>query len=139
MLTPIGEFLYDLAKGGGYKLKVKSGFQVGVRVVVPPFPFDDPQTFETHSKDAVIIFKKPNREGVHIEDVKMVNGEWLITGHAGVALIVVGTGPTMRQAQHQAYSRINNILIPNMAYRKDIGDRWYEDSDRLHAWGYLRE
>jgi len=139
MLTPIGEFLYDLAKGGGYKLKVKSGFQVGVRVVVPPFPFDDPQTFQTHSKDAVIIFKKPNREGVHIEDVKMVNGEWLITGHAGVALIVVGTGPTMKQAQHQAYSRINNILIPNMFYRKDIGDRWYEDSDRLHAWGYLRE
>ncbi len=30
-------------------------------------------------------------------------------------------------------------MIPNMYYRKDIGDRWYEDSDRLHAWGYLRE
>ena len=23
--------------------------------------------------------------------------------------------------------------------RDDIGERWYEDSDRLHAWGYLRE
>jgi phosphoribosylamine--glycine ligase len=26
-----------------------------------------------------------------------------------------------------------------MYYRKDIGDRWYEDSDKLHNWGYLRE
>jgi phosphoribosylamine-glycine ligase len=139
MLTPIGEFFYELARGNGHKLRVKSGFQVGVRVVVPPFPFNDTETFETHSKDAVIVFKKPGMEGIHIEDVRMVNGEWLITGHAGVILIVVGTGSTMRQAQTQVYNRINNILIPNMFYRKDVGNRWYEDSDRLHTWGYLRE
>ena len=22
---------------------------------------------------------------------------------------------------------------------RDIGDRWFEDHDRLHTWGYLRE
>jgi phosphoribosylamine---glycine ligase len=25
-----------------------------------------------------------------------------------------------------------------MYYRTDIGDRWVEDTDRLHTWGYLR-
>jgi len=45
----------------------------------------------------------------------------------------------MVQAQKQVYSRIRNILIPNMYYRKDIGDRWFEDSDKLQNWGYLRE
>jgi phosphoribosylamine--glycine ligase len=31
-------------------------------------------------------------------------------------------------------------MIPNMYYREDIGDRWFEeDSDRLHSWDYLRE
>lgn len=140
MLTPIGEFLYEIARGGTPKLKTKSGFQVGVRVVVPPFPFEDKQTFETRSKDALIIFKKPNKDGVHIEDVKQVNGgDWLVTGNSGVVLIVCGCGSTMKQAQNQAYNRINNILIPSMYYRKDIGDRWAEDSDRLHNWGYLRE
>ncbi len=138
MITPIGEFLYDLAAGKKPKLKVKSGFQVGVRIVVPPFPFNDIETFNAKSKDAVIIFKKPT-EGVHIEDVKTVNGEWVITGTSGVILIVCGTGQTMKQAQSQAYSRIKNILIPGMYYRTDIGDRWYEDSDRLNTWGYLRE
>src|SRR5215467_10245684 len=41
MLTPIGLFLADLAHGRDPKLKCKSGFQVGVRIVMPPFPFDD--------------------------------------------------------------------------------------------------
>ena len=45
----------------------------------------------------------------------------------------------LRQAQAQAYSRIRNIMIPDMYYRDDIGERWLEDHDRLHTWGYLRE
>ena len=139
MLTPIGEFLYLLAVGEKPKLKVKSGFQVGVRIVVPPFPYTDKETFDVKSKDSIIFFKNNNKEGVHIEDVKLVNGEWLVTGNSGVILIVCGTGQTLKQAQNQAYLRIKNIRLPHMYYRKDIGDRWYEDSDKLHCWGYLRE
>ncbi len=139
MLIPIGELLYRLAEGSITRFKARSGFQVGVRVVVPPFPFTDPETFATSSKDAVIIFKKPTRDGVHIEDVKSVDGEWLVTGTSGVVVIVVGLGPTMKQAQRQAYNRIDNVMIPNMYYRKDVGDRWFEDFDRLHTWGYLRD
>ncbi len=139
IITPIGEFLYQLARGQVTKFKAKSGFQIGVRIVVPPFPFKDAkETFNVKSKDSIIFFKKPT-EGVHIEDVKLVNGEWLVTGKTGVTVVVCGTGTTMKQAQQQAYSRIQNILIPHMYYRKDIGDRWYEDSDKLHSWGYLRE
>ncbi|MFH1448739.1 MAG: phosphoribosylglycinamide synthetase C domain-containing protein [Candidatus Micrarchaeota archaeon] len=139
ILTPISEVLYELASGSTFKLKTKKGFQVGVRVVVPPFPYKDPETMESYSKGATITFKKPELDGIHIEDVKMVNDQWVITGESGVALIVVGTGQTMRQAQQQAYRRISNILIPNMYYRTDIGDRWVEDSDRLNTWSYLRE
>jgi phosphoribosylamine--glycine ligase len=139
MSTPIGEFFYDLAGGAIDRFRGKSGFQVGVRVVVPPYPFDDDKTFEEISKDAVIVFKKGTPEEVHIEDVKKINGEWLVAGTAGVVLTVVGLGATMKQAKAAAYSRVKNILIPNMYYRDDISDRWEEDSDRLHNWGYLRE
>ena len=139
MLNPISEFLYELAEGKMPKLKVKSGFQVGVRIVAPPFPFRDPKTFEINSKDTVIIFKKPTTDGIYFEDVKLVNGEWVIAGTTGAVLVAVGTGPTMKQARAQAYSRISNVIIPNMYYRDDIGERWADDSDRLHTWGYLRE
>jgi phosphoribosylamine--glycine ligase len=139
LITPMSELLAGLARGESFSLKARKGFQVGVRIVVPPFPFDDEHTFEVNSKDQVIIFKKPNFDGIHIEDVRLYNGEWLIAGSSGVVLIVVGTGQTMRQAQTQAYNRIKNIMMPNMYYRTDIGDRWFEDCDRLHTWGYLRD
>jgi phosphoribosylamine--glycine ligase len=136
---PISDFLLGMADGTLKDFKTKKGFQIGLRVVVPPFPYNDPKTFEANSKDRVVIFRKPNYEGIHIEDVKLVKGEWLITGHTGVVLIVTGQGISVKQAQAQAYQRVKNILIPNMYYRKDIGDRWFEDHDKLHSWGYLRE
>jgi phosphoribosylamine--glycine ligase len=140
LLSPMGELLHGLAAGTLSRVRARGGFQVGIRIVVPPFPFTDPERFEASSKDSVILFKTPSREGIHIEDVKLVNGEWLVTGTSGVVLIVCGVGSTMHQAQRQAYNRVRNVMIPNMYFREDIGDRWSEeDSDRLHSWGYLRE
>mgnify|MGYP000972404364 FL=1 len=139
ILMPISEFLFGLADGSLKEFKTRKGFQLGVRIVVPPYPFSDPKTFDSQSKQAAILFKKENLEGVHIEDVKIVRGQWVIAGSAGVALIICGTGTTMHQAQAQAYNRVNNVIIPSMYYRTDIGNRWYEDCDRLHTWGYLRE
>lgn len=139
ILLPMGQFFYELAAGELKEFKARKGFQIGVRIIVPPYPFNDPQTFQAYSKDAAILFKKPNMDGIHIGDVKLIKGQWFIAGDTGVVLVVVGTGPTLKQAQAQVYSRVNNIMIPNMYYRTDIGDRWYEDSDKLHTWGYLRE
>ena len=70
MITPIGQFFWDLANGGEAKLKVRSGFQIGMRIVVPPFPFDDDETFESFSKHSAIVFRKPPTDEIHIEHVK---------------------------------------------------------------------
>ncbi len=140
ILIPISDFLFQLAEGSLNTFKTRRGFQIGVRIVAPPYPFNDDNTFQSQSKDAAILFKKSeNLDGIHIEDVKRINQQWLIAGNTGVALVVCGQGQTMKQAQNQVYNRVNNVIIPSMYYRKDIGDRWYDDSDRLHAWGYLRE
>lgn len=136
---PISEFLFKLAGSELTEFKAKKGFQVGVRIVVPPYPFNDKQTFEGYSKNTAILFKKPAFDGIHIEDVRKIDDQWLVAGTSGVVLIVVGSGQTMKQAQNQAYNRIRNIMIPNMYFRTDIGDRWFEDCDKLHTWGYLRE
>ena len=95
MITPIGLFLDDLAHGRDPKLKVKSGFQVGVRIVMPPFPFDDNATFESFSRNAVIVFKRGTPEEVHIEDTKIVEGQWLVAGH--VRRRADGRGPRARR------------------------------------------
>ncbi len=137
VLSEWGEFLYKLAKKERPELKTKRGFQVGVVVAVPPFPFKDPDAFRKYSEDATIIFKKPNYEGVHLCNVKLVEGDWRLAGQSGYVLITTGSGSTMDEARQQAYNRIKNIIIPNMFYRTDIGERWHQDGDRLQTWGYL--
>ena len=136
---PTGEWLYKLAKGENFELKTKKGFQIGVRVSVPTFfaKSKDHETVEMY-RDLPILFKKSsNLDGIHIEDVKIEDGVWRIAGESGVLIVVTGSGTTVGEAQKQAYSRIQNIMIQNMFYRTDIGAKWSEDSDRLHTWGYL--
>lgn len=134
---PLGELFLKLASKKTFRINVKKGFQVGAYIVVPPFPYDDKKTFNLFSKDAVVVFKKNGKEGVHPMHLKKVKDEWLITGNTGIAVLVTGVGNTMKDAQKMMYNRINNVIINNGYYRTDIGDRWSEDSDKLWSWGLL--
>lgn len=132
----MGEFLYSMAAHQQIDIKTRKGFQVGVVVAVPPFPYSDEDEFDIY-KDFSILFKKNNFDGIHLGDVKNVNGDWKVTGTLGYALVVTGSGTTVVEARKQCYGRIDNIMLQNMFYRTDIGAKWPEDSDRLHMWGYL--
>jgi len=137
ILNPWAEFFYALALKRPFTLKTQKGFQAGVVIALPPWPFADLDTFRKFSEDAVIIFTKPNMEGVHLGDVKLEDGDWKVTGRDGYALVVTGSGATMEEARKEVYSRVKTIIIPNMFYRTDIGERWSRDSDLLHTWGLL--
>jgi phosphoribosylamine--glycine ligase len=133
-----GEFFYDLAHGNDPELEVHNGYQIGVRVVLPPFPFDDEKTYDENSRNAAVVFQTESRDGIHLEDTKNVEGQWRVAGESGMPLVVTGKGDTMQNARRQAYERVDNIVIPNLYYRDDIGERWIEgDGDRLQAWGYM--
>jgi len=136
ILNPVGEWFYKMAHGEPFILRTKKGFQIGVVVAVPPFPYDDKKEIEIY-KDFSIIFKKPILEGVHLGDVKLMDGEWHLAGDSGYALVVTGSGTTVAEARRMAYNRIDAILLQNKFYRTDIGLKWNTDSDRLQAWGYL--
>lgn len=131
-----GEFLYSLANKQNYQLRTRKGFQVGVVCVVPPFPYDDKEEMEIY-KDLSILFKKLNLEGVHLGDVKIVDGVWRTAGNCSYHLVITGSGTTMEEARKQAYARVDNIMLLNMFYRTDIGATWGEDSDKLMTWGYI--
>ncbi|MEK7172422.1 MAG: phosphoribosylamine--glycine ligase [Patescibacteria group bacterium] len=140
ILTPAGEWLYKMANHEKFELKIKRGFQIGVRILVESyFSKDENSEIVNLYHDLAISFKNPNNlEGMHIEDVKNDKGIWRVAGVSGCLLVVTGSGVTVEDARHLVYGRIKNIIIPNMIYRTDIGSRWAVDSDRLHTWGYLR-
>ncbi|MBN1275386.1 GNAT family N-acetyltransferase, partial [Candidatus Woesearchaeota archaeon] len=118
--------------------KTKNGFQIGVRVVVPPFPYTDQETFNVKSKGSTIRLAG-GTEGVHIEDVKIIGNKWVVAGTSGVVLTVCGSGDTMEEARRQAYSRIRGVSIPRMYYRNDVGARWHDEAPLLERWGYLAQ
>ena len=137
VLSKWGEFLHALARGESFTLRTKRGFQVAVVVAVPPFPFVDREAFEKYSADAPVILKKPLPEGLHPCDVKVADGQWYLAGTSGYALVVTGSGSTCEDARKEAYNRVRNVLIPNMFYRTDIGERWSREGDLLQTWGFL--
>jgi phosphoribosylamine--glycine ligase len=133
-----GQFLHAIAAGQQAQLATKKGFQVGVVIAAPPFPFTDEKTFRKFSEDATVLFKKPGMvDGVHLGEVKKDGSDWRLAGRSGYALVVTGSGITTEEALSQAYSRVDNIMIPNMFYRTDIGAKWIKDSDLLLSHGYL--
>ncbi len=132
-----GQFLFDIAHGNDAQLKTKKGYQVGVVVAIPPWPFEDEKAFKKYSEGATILFRRQAHDGVHIGEVKQENGDWRIAGNSGYALVVTGSGATMADAIDKAYQNVKNVMIPNMFYRSDIGQRWTHDSDMLISWGYI--
>jgi len=137
ILSRWSDLLDALAHRQPFALKTAKGFQVGIVIAVPPYPYYDRDTFDKFSDDAVIIFKKNSLNGIHHCDVRLVDGDWRLTGTSGYALVVSGSGPTMPDACREAYNRVKNIILPNMFYRTDIGARWGIDSDLLQGWGML--
>jgi len=132
-----GTFLYELAQGKDAQLKTKKGYQVGVVVTIPPWPFQDDKAFKKYSEGATILFRRQSLDGIHIGEVKLEEGDWRIAGNSGYALVVTGSGATMADAIEEVYKNVRNVMIPNMFYRNDIGRRWTHDCDVLLSWGYI--
>jgi len=132
-----GQFVFDLAHGNETQLKTKKGYQVGVVVAIPPWPFEDEKAFRKYSEGASILFRRKDLDGIHIGEVKLEEEDWHIAGNSGYALVVTGSGATVADAVDKAYQNVRNVMIPNMFYRNDIGQRWVHDSDKLISWGYV--
>lgn len=140
MKTPISTFLFELATTNDPDLAVHDGQQVGFRVCVPPFPADDMDWFEAHTRNLVVRFRGEGiPEGIHLEDIKYTDGEYRVAGETGEVLVITGRGKTMGSAQQQAYQRAKEVILPNKFFRSDIGDRWYREARLLKKWGYFKE
>ena len=132
-----GTLLYEIAHGNDFQLKTKKGFQICVVIAIPPFPFEDDKAFGKYSEGAHILFRKQINDGVHIGEIKKDGDDWFIAGKSGYALVISGSGAAMSDAIKDVYAKVKSVMIPNMFYRNDIGQRWSRDSDMLLSWGYF--
>ena len=79
-----------------------------------------------------------DRRHLHYGEVGLQNGRLVTSGAYGWTMVVTGVGPTVLQARERANQLAERVHIPNVRYRRDIGDRLHaNDWARLEALGLL--
>src|SRR5256886_15796563 len=124
---------------GPRRFRTYDGFAVGVVLTVPPFPY--PQA-TVAARGQPLTWRRPlsaeEEQELHVGELMLQGGRLLTSGPSGYALVVTGRGETVQEAQRAAYSLVSAVVLPNVRYRSDIGDRFLRtDADVLRRLGWL--
>jgi phosphoribosylamine--glycine ligase len=136
---PWSAILGRLVDGDERDLATHDGYAVGIVLTVPPFPY--PDGYGRLSKGAPITFyplDDDDRASLHYGEVAEVEGELVTAGQIGYVMVVTGRADSVDEARRLALARARKVVIPNMRYRTDIGERLVrEDLGRLARLGWV--
>lgn len=121
-------------------IETLDGFSTGVVLTVPPFPYS--HGYVALSKGLPILFRpsmsKSDRQHLHLAEVALVNGQLVTSGEIGYVGVATGIGAEIQESIDNAYALADKVIIPNMRYRNDIGDRVLQgDYEGLKKLGYF--
>lgn len=133
--TEWGELLFKLAKGTLREFSVSQAFAIGVVIGAAGMPFEI--AYNKYGRGLPIYgITEENKKFIKLSQVCKKEGKYFTAG-SGYVLTVNGSGKTIEEAKKRAYRIVEQIIIPNIVYRTDIGDHWKTDAPKLKAWGYL--
>ena len=138
--TSWAELFRMMVAGESSGWRTRPGFSVAIVLTTPPFPYTRrevpiPIGLPVFFADTL---QEADRRHLHYGEVGMRSGDLVTSGLYGWSMVATGTGQSIRDAQTSAYGLAAKVLIPNMRYRLDIGDRLMaSDWARLEALGYL--
>ena len=114
------------------------GWSVGIVLTIPGFP---EETLDADpAADPPVFYHQPPDDPAHyhLSDVRLDGGQVFARRRTGYAMVVTGTGATVPAAQAAAMARARNVVIPNLRWRTDIGDRFLAgEGARLQSLGWL--
>lgn len=120
--------------------RTRPGYAAGVALTVPPFPHS--YGYDVLSKGLPITFRETmtesDHDALHFAEVAR-DGEQLVTsGVIGYLGVATGTGESVTAACDAAYAVARKVVVPNLRYRTDIGDRVsHGDLAKLVELGYI--
>jgi phosphoribosylamine--glycine ligase len=122
------------------EVPVSPGYAVGVVLTVPPFPYR--YGYREISRGLPILLDpslgEDERKHLHLGEVTLKDGQLVTSGIIGYVMVVTGTGSSVADARALAYARARKVVIPNVRYRTDIGDKFERsDAATLRRLGYL--
>jgi phosphoribosylamine--glycine ligase len=123
--TPWSELFRAMVTRSGASFETDPGFCVGVVLTTPPFPYTRKQVPEPVGLPVLLpTMGDGERRHYHFGEVGLDRSGQLVTsGLYGWTMVVTGVGPSIADAQREAYVRAGRVFTPNARYRLDIGDR----------------
>jgi phosphoribosylamine--glycine ligase len=139
-LEPWEDIFRRMLRRDGRALATRDGFSCGVVLTVPPFPYR--HGYEELSKGEPICMRpgttQADRAGLFFAEVAKVRGQLVTSGCTGYVGVATGTGATVQDASEAAYRLARKVVVPNLRYRTDIGERVrLHDLARLRQLGWL--
>ena len=137
---PWERILRRMVRRDSLALATGDGFACGVVLTVPPFPYR--HGYEELSKGEPICLRPgacdADRDALFWAEVAQVRGQLVTSGCTGYVGVATGTGAAVQQACEAAYRVARQVVVPNVRYRTDIGERVrLHDLDRLRQLGWL--
>jgi phosphoribosylamine--glycine ligase len=125
---------------GSTRFATADGFAVGVVLTVPPFPYR--YGYAEIAKGLPILIPETlspsERARLHFSEVALAGDRLVTSGTVGYVMVANGVGASVEAAQREAYALAGKIVLPNVRYRTDIGDRFVrQDRAFLQRLGYL--
>ena len=129
-----------MLRRGHLHVATRPGFAAGVVLTVPPFPYS--QGYEELSKGEPICFRPEmtaaDRSALHFAEVARLGDHLVTSGSCGYVGVATGIGASVQAASEEAYRLARKVVVPNLRYRTDIGERVHQhDLARLAALGWL--
>lgn len=135
-----GTLFRKMVRKSGEPIAVRPGFSVGVVLTTPPFPYSRKEVAAPVGLPLVLDgeWDEDDRRNLHPGEIGMDGGHMVTSGLYGWTVVVTGVANSIAEARAAAYRRAARIVIPNMRYRLDIGDRLIAgDYARVEALGLL--
>ncbi len=117
---------------------VRRGYCVAIVLTTPPFPYTTKQVAEPLGLPVILDgINEEDWADIHLGEVGLQEGQLVTTGLYGWTMVVTGVADTVTAANARACNLAERIFIPNMRYRRDIGQRLGHEYARLEKLGVL--
>ena len=139
-LEPWEQIFMRVLRRDSLHLATRAGFSCGVVLTVPPFPYR--HGYEELSKGEPICLRPDttpdDREAIFFAEVAQLRGQLVTSGTTGYVGVATGLGASVDAACEAAYRRARLVVVPNLRYRTDIGERVrLHDLERLRLLNWL--
>jgi phosphoribosylamine--glycine ligase len=93
-------------------------------LTTPPFPYDRKEVEEAVGLPVFLDEATvEDSQNMHFGEVGLSDNILVTSGCYGWTMVVTGTGLSIVEAQRRALRVADKIKVPNLRYRRDIGDR----------------